>query len=249
MPASTDGTITLTVRPVDDDPTLDNVTLHAQVDDLANAVTLTSAMIGASDVDSTDNHLSFIVDDSKLTHGYLTLDGYRLQNGGTFTMQDIVDGKVQYVQYASASASGDTDSFNFVVVDNTAALRWNADGTTYSRIGGVYTPGTETLTSFTFTIGLAVVTGGGPGTIPDRVTTITNRDSTGGRGLHLWLRPRRSGRRRHPRTERHQRRLLQRAGPELHRHGRGRLAGGLYLPWFLERRNGRRAAKMSAAAG
>ncbi|ENB8485613.1 hypothetical protein ABIX15_004985, partial [Escherichia coli] len=125
---------------------------------------------------STDNHLSFIVDDSKLTHGYLTLDGYRLQNGGTFTMQDIVDGKVQYVQYASAS--GDTDSFNFVVVDNTAALRWNADGTTYSRIGGVYTPGTETLTSFTFTIGLAVVTGGGPGTIPDRVTTITNRDST-----------------------------------------------------------------------
>ena len=176
VPASTDGTITLTVRPVDDDPTLDNVTLHAQVDDLANAVTLTSAMIGASDVDSTDNHLSFIVDDSKLTHGYLTLDGYRLQNGGTFTMQDIVDGKVQYVQYASAS--GDTDSFNFVVVDNTAALRWNADGTTYSRIGGVYTPGTETLTSFTFTIGLAVVTGGGPGTIPDRVTTITNRDST-----------------------------------------------------------------------
>ncbi|EQB8598205.1 Ig-like domain-containing protein [Escherichia coli] len=178
VPASTDGTITLTVRAVDDDPTLDNVTLHAQVDDLANAVTLTSAMIGASDVDSTDNHLSFIVDDSKLTHGYLTLDGYRLQNGGTFTMQDIVDGKVQYVQYASASASGDTDSFNFVVVDNTAALRWNADGTTYSRIGGVYTPGTETLTSFTFTIGLAVVTGGGPGTIPDRVTTITNRDST-----------------------------------------------------------------------
>ena len=178
VPASTDGTITLTVRPVDDDPTLDNVTLHAQVDDLANAVTLTSAMIGASDVDSTDNHLSFIVDDSKLTHGYLTLDGYRLQNGGTFTMQDIVDGKVQYVQYASASASGDTDSFNFVVVDNTAALRWNADGTTYSRIGGVYTPGTETLTSFTFTIGLAVVTGGGSGTIPDRVTTITNRDST-----------------------------------------------------------------------
>ncbi|WP_418457903.1 Ig-like domain-containing protein [Citrobacter braakii] len=178
VPASTDGTITLTVRPVDDDPTLDNVTLHAQVDDLANAVTLTSAMIGASDVDSTDNHLSFIVDDSKLTHGYLTLDGYRLQNGGTFTMQDIVDGKVQYVQYASASASGDTDSFNFVVVDNTAALRWNADGTTYSRIGGVYTPGTETLTSFTFTIGLAVVTGGGPGTIPARVTTITNRDST-----------------------------------------------------------------------
>ncbi|WP_150148981.1 Ig-like domain-containing protein [Enterobacter roggenkampii] len=178
VPASTDGTITLTVRPVDDDPTLDNVTLLAQVDDLANAVTLTSAMIGASDVDSTDNHLSFIVDDSKLTHGYLTLDGYRLQNGGTFTMQDIVDGKVQYVQYASASASGDTDSFNFVVVDNTAALRWNADGTTYSRIGGVYTPGTETLTSFTFTIGLAVVTGGGPGTIPDRVTTITNRDST-----------------------------------------------------------------------
>ncbi|HCD6987420.1 TPA: tandem-95 repeat protein [Enterobacter hormaechei] len=178
VPVSTDGTITLTVRPVDDDPTLDNVTLHAQVDDLANAVTLTSAMIGASDVDSTDNHLSFIVDDSKLTHGYLTLDGYRLQNGGTFTMQDIVDGKVQYVQYASASASGDTDSFNFVVVDNTAALRWNADGTTYSRIGGVYTPGTETLTSFTFTIGLAVVTGGGPGTIPDRVTTITNRDST-----------------------------------------------------------------------
>ncbi|MEA9394619.1 cadherin-like domain-containing protein [Lelliottia amnigena] len=178
VPASTDGTITLTVRPVDDDPTLDNVTLHAQVDDLANAVTLTSAMIGASDVDSTDNHLSFIVDDSKLTHGYLTLDGYRLQNGGTFTMQDIVDDKVQYVQYASASASGDTDSFNFVVVDNTAALRWNADGTTYSRIGGVYTPGTETLTSFTFTIGLAVVTGGGPGTIRDRVTTITNRDST-----------------------------------------------------------------------
>ncbi|QLO12861.1 tandem-95 repeat protein [Citrobacter freundii] len=178
VPASTDGTITLTVRPVDDDPTLDNVTLHAQVDDLANAVTLTSAMIGASGVDSTDNHLSFIVDDSKLTHGCLTLDGYRLQNGGTFTMQDIVDGKVQYVQYASASASGDTDSFNFVVVDNTAALRWNADGTTYSRIGGVYTPGTETLTSFTFTIGLAVFTGGGPGTIPDRVTTITNRDST-----------------------------------------------------------------------
>ncbi|WP_435927610.1 Ig-like domain-containing protein [Dryocola sp. BD613] len=176
-PASTDGTITLRVQPVDDDPTLDNVTLHAQVDDFDNAVTLTSDMIGASDVDSTDNHLSFIVDDSKITHGYLLLDGYRLSNGGTFTMQDILDGKVQYVQYTSASTTDQTDSFNFVVVDNTAALRWNTDGTTYSRIGGIYTSGTETLTSFTFTIGLALATGGGTGTVPERVTTITNRDS------------------------------------------------------------------------
>ncbi len=182
VPGNSDGVITLRVQDVDDDPTFtgNGRTPNADVPSTGTtAVTLTADMLSASDVDSGNNHLSFITDNSGLTHGYLTLNGKILNNGGTFTMADILAGKVQYVQYAGASTAGQTDSFNFVLVDNTMALRWNDDGSRYNRAGGIYDPGTQTLTRFTFTLGLVqFANGSGIGTLPTSDPQIAHSDSS-----------------------------------------------------------------------
>ncbi|HDS8579529.1 TPA: tandem-95 repeat protein, partial [Klebsiella variicola] len=182
VPGNSDGVITLRVQDVDDDPTFtgNGRTPNADVPSTGTtAVTLTADMLSASDVDSGNNHLSFITDNSGLTHGYLTLNGKILNNGGTFTKADILAGKVQYVQYAGASTAGQTDSFNFVLVDNTMALRWNDDGSRYNRAGGIYDPGTQTLTRFTFTLGLVqFANGSGIGTLPTSDPQIAHSDSS-----------------------------------------------------------------------
>jgi VCBS repeat-containing protein len=184
-PASKDGTITLHVQAVDDDPALiPTSTRDATVTQAGNgtaggySVVLTSQMIGATDVDSPDANLSFVTNQAALTHGYLLLNGVRLQDGAVFTMADITAGKVQYVQYAGATA-GQVDTFNFQVVDNTTALRWNADGTTFTRVGGDYTGGlkTDTLKNYTFTIHLATTTAGNGGNFDPPTHVITHSDS------------------------------------------------------------------------
>ncbi|URX61645.1 VCBS domain-containing protein [Luteibacter anthropi] len=186
VPASTDGTVHLDVHAVDDDPALDPAsTRHATVtaggDGSAGAysVVLTPTMIGATDVDSPDQNISFVTGQAGLTHGYLLLNGERLKDGATFTMADVRAGRVQYVQTAGATA-GQQDTFHFQVVDNTTALRWNPDGSTFTRIGGDYTGGTpaDTLRDYTFTIDLAPTAAGNGGAFPIHDVTTVEHQST-----------------------------------------------------------------------
>jgi VCBS repeat-containing protein len=193
-PAVADGTVTLDVHAVDDDPSLDvgstrTATVPAAGDGSAGAysVVLTTGMIGATDVDSPDQNISFVTDQAGLTHGFLLLNGEQLKDGATFTMADVRAGRVQYVQTAGATA-GQQDVFHFQVVDNTTALRWNPDGTTFTRIGGDYTGGapSDVLRDYTFTIDLAPTPAGNGGGFPvhDPVTaengsTFAGVDPTG----------------------------------------------------------------------
>ncbi|KAF1004474.1 MAG: hypothetical protein GAK28_03996 [Luteibacter sp.] len=186
VPASTDGTIVLDVHAVDDDPVLDPTSsLHAGVTPGGNgsagaySVVLTPTMIGATDVDSPDQNISFVTSQQGLTHGYLLLNGERLLDGATFTMDDIRHGRVQYVQ-VSGAATGQQDTFHFQVVDNTTALRWNPDGSTFTRIGGEYTGGTptDTLRDFTFVIDLAATAAGNGGSFPNHDVTTVEHGST-----------------------------------------------------------------------
>lgn len=170
---TTAGTVTLTIRPVDDDPVLGtdahpDPTLEAHVPDIdsgeGHSVVLTPDMIGARDVDTNDKNLRFIVDYDKavdLDHGHLQIkigsDWLNIPPGESFSMQDIVAGNIRYIQTRDANP-GDTDQFTFKVVDNTNALRWNPDGSSYDRIGGIYeAPGGHgaALKEHTFTIQLS----------------------------------------------------------------------------------------------
>ncbi|MEZ2416481.1 cadherin-like domain-containing protein [Luteibacter sp. RCC_6_2] len=185
-PGSADGTIVLDVHAVDDDPSLDvgstrTATVTAGGNGSAGpySVVLTTAMLGATDVDSPEQNISFVTSQAGLTHGYLLLNGEELKDGATFTMADVRAGRVQYVQVSGATA-GQQDTFHFQVVDNTTALRWNADGTTFTRIGGDYTGGasTDTLRDYTFTIGLAPTTDGNNGNFPVHDVTTAEQQST-----------------------------------------------------------------------
>ncbi len=185
-PASADGTIVLDVHAVDDDPSLDvgstrTATVTAGGNGSAGpySVVLTTAMLGATDVDSPEQNISFVTSQAGLTHGYLLLNGEELKDGATFTMADVRAGRVQYVQVTGATA-GQQDTFHFQVVDNTTALRWNADGTTFTRIGGDYTGGasTDTLRDYTFTIALAPTPDGNNGGFPVHDVTTGEQQST-----------------------------------------------------------------------
>lgn len=156
--ASTRATITLHVESVNDDPTLTpGATLEAQVVPGPAAVTLTPEMLSATDPDSSAGRISFIVDTRNLLHGYLTLNNQRLQSGDTFTVNDIINGRVKYIQYQNAAFDGQQDLLDFKVIDHATALRWNSDGTTFTRPGGIWEGPAENdiLQSFTFAFTLA----------------------------------------------------------------------------------------------
>jgi VCBS repeat-containing protein len=180
---TTNGTITLDIHAVDDDPALDDVgsTKTATVpNDGTYIVTLTQGMIGATDVDSPNENISFVTSQTGLTHGFLLLNGEKLLDGATFTLADVIAGRVQYVQTEGAAA-GEQDAFHFQVVDNTTALRWNPDGSTFTRIGGDYTGGapTDTLRDYTFTIDLAPTPdGNGGGGLVDHDPGTPDTDSS-----------------------------------------------------------------------
>ncbi len=163
---SVDGTVNITVRPVDDDPTFVNASTREATVDANGAdhvagtaddyrVTLTPDMLQAQDVDSTDAQLTFVVTQVPGS-GLLLLNDGILQAGATFTMADVRAGRVQYLQTAERTDASPTDTFLFQVQDNALALHWNADGTSYTRPGGVYdAAGADAaLTTFAFNVNL-----------------------------------------------------------------------------------------------
>jgi VCBS repeat-containing protein len=193
-PATTaDTRITINVRPVNDDPTLISPTAPVATVTAAGdtagtlkqpyVVTLTTAMLNATDVDSGDDRITFAVtSQAGLDQGKLLLNGKILPNGGVFTLADVKAGRVQYVQQGGAAA-GDTDTFQFQVVDNTFGPRWNPDGTSIQRVGGVYDDkgtaavGDDTLKTFTFTINLVQTANGNGGALDTQGTTTSHTDS------------------------------------------------------------------------
>lgn len=165
---TTNGTLTIQTRPVNDDPVFDTgSTLSATVtangpngvdnsggDDYS--VVLTPAVLEATDVDSPDSSISFAVTVLP-TRGELRLNNRTLQLGATFTMADIAAGNVTYVQTAANPGGTLTDTFDFVIRDNTLSLRWDPAGEDFERTGGDYVDATagSALLSRQFTITLA----------------------------------------------------------------------------------------------
>jgi VCBS repeat-containing protein len=190
-PASTNGTIQLTIRPVNDDPVWDtNSNQQAAVPtptgDTATdyKVTLTTGMLNVTDVDSPDQNITFVVTSAAgLDQGRLVYNAgsssYFIPQGGTFTLADVKAGRVQYWQIGGATA-GQTDTFQFQVLDNATAPHWDPDGTQFERLGGVYTGPTssDTLRNFDFTINLVETPKGRDGSLPDLNPVVGNTSST-----------------------------------------------------------------------
>lgn len=120
-------------------------------------VTLTPDMLSAVDVDSDPTQITFVVTQTP-AHGEVLLNGKVLPKGGTFTMKDVIDGKVTYLQSDRVDADNAQDGFKFQVRDNALSLHWNEDGTSYERPGGIYDgPGKDAaLTVFDFTVNLVL---------------------------------------------------------------------------------------------
>lgn len=168
------ATIAIDVLPVNDDPVWEDGSLSANVPG-GYEVTLDTTMLNVSDVDSPDTDITFVLKDWTgldqgrlyLTDGTVGDEGALIQPGQTFTLADVMAGRVVYRQLAGANP-GDVDTFNFTVVDKAMSLRWNADGTGFSSIGGIYEG--AALKDFTFTLHLQPTDPGGPGPgLPDPV--------------------------------------------------------------------------------
>ncbi|MFC5312022.1 Calx-beta domain-containing protein, partial [Azospirillum rugosum] len=167
--ASLSQAITLTIRPVNDDPTwVESSTRTATVTaggadgNLLTGgdnfrVTLTTAMMNVTDSDSPPSSITFAVVDSP-SYGRILRNGAVVESGGTFSLQDVIDGRVVYLQTAvNMAGTLGSDDFTFAVSDNAMALRWNADGTSFSRQGGIYAgpSASDSFRIFGFSVALA----------------------------------------------------------------------------------------------
>jgi VCBS repeat-containing protein len=167
------ATVNLDVRPVNDDPEWNAAsTLTATVtpdgpDAIASntddfRVTLTPAMLEATDADSADTQLSFVVTQLPAS-GLLLLNNQQLLANSTFSMDDVRAGRVQYVQTTQRFDVNPTDIFRFQVRDNALSLHWDGSGEDFERTGGVYdgNGAADPLTSFLFTVNLVQSTNPG----------------------------------------------------------------------------------------
>lgn len=109
------ATVTLTINAVNDAPVVTNNGATFNQD---ATLTLTTAMLTASDVDNTASQIVFTLSTAP-AHGALKLNGTSLSVSQSFTKQDVIDGHVTFVPTASYNGS---DSFGFVAGDGTASL-------------------------------------------------------------------------------------------------------------------------------
>lgn len=150
IPASTDATVLVLVRPVDDEPTLavDDIVLPSA----GATAALTDAELDGQDVDTPDTKLLYRVT-VRPAHGTLLLGGVPIGVGGTFTQDDVSLGRVTYVHRGTATT---TDSFKVTLRDQGYNIRYN-------RPGGVY-PDTSSTTLLEHTVNVTIPAGGsGPG--------------------------------------------------------------------------------------
>lgn len=148
LPKTTSATVVVIVRAVDDEPTLVVNTLD--VDERGATATVSPAHILGEDVDTEDDVLLYRVH-TRPTHGTLLLDGVPLGVGGTFTQEDVNEGRLTYRHRGAAAYA---DSFQVTLRDQGFNIRYN-------RPGGVY----ETVVATTLlphTVNILIEDGGPP---------------------------------------------------------------------------------------
>lgn len=107
-------TFNINITEVNDAPVLTANTNQALAQ--GDTVTVTTASLNASDVDSTDAQTIFTVT-TVPSNGELKLNGTALTNGQTFTLDDVKNNRVTYT-HTSAQPTG-TDTFQFQLTDST----------------------------------------------------------------------------------------------------------------------------------
>jgi len=134
------ATMSLTINAVNDAPSLTNN--GGSVDQDA-VLTLTLAMLSASDVDNSASQLSFGIE-ALATHGTLELDNVAMTTSTSFTKQDIIDGKVTYTPDENYVGS---DDFSFIATDGTNDLTETSFDITVNTTGSTFTgtSGADTL--------------------------------------------------------------------------------------------------------
>src|SRR5262249_7942666 len=106
------ATVTITVTPVNDAPTIQNNTGITVAEGSTNT-TITSAMLLANDVDTPATQVVFTIGTAPV-NGTLKKMGVALAAGGTFTQDDINNNRITYDHDGSNTTS---DSFTFTVSD------------------------------------------------------------------------------------------------------------------------------------
>jgi len=146
FPATTDATINILVRPVDDEPTLTVADIALPAAGATHI--LTDENLEGEDVDTPAATLLYRLE-VRPVNGTLFLNGIPVGVGGAFTQDDVNEGRVTYVHRGWAST---TDSFQVTLRDQGYNIR-------YDRPGGVY-PDTISKTLLAHTINIGIPAGG-----------------------------------------------------------------------------------------
>lgn len=113
--------IMINITPVDDPPIV-AVNTGAALDEGADIV-ITTEMLSTTDAESADDMITYTLDPEAAsifpTNGLIKLSDIPLSDGGTFTQQDITDGKLTYMHDGTETL---TDGFLFRVVDENGHL-------------------------------------------------------------------------------------------------------------------------------
>lgn len=146
FPATTNATINILVRPVDDEPTLTVADIALPAAGATHI--LTDENLEGEDVDTPAATLLYRLE-VRPVNGTLFLNGIPVGVGGAFTQDDVNEGRVTYVHRGWAST---TDSFQVTLRDQGYNIR-------YDRPGGVY-PDTISKTLLAHTINIGIPAGG-----------------------------------------------------------------------------------------
>ncbi|NIV45881.1 MAG: DUF4347 domain-containing protein, partial [Gammaproteobacteria bacterium] len=112
-------TVDINVVGTNDPPKLD-INAGVTVDEGAS-VTITNAMLAASDPDNTPDQIRFSLKlTAVLAKGRLELDGVTLNPGDWFSQEDIDFGRLVYIHDGSEVLAPDTDTFAFAIDDGFA---------------------------------------------------------------------------------------------------------------------------------
>lgn len=175
---SPDQTISLSIIPNNDDPTLPvntGVVLGNGQALAGPAVTLTRAMLQAADVDSPDDRLTYTLTGLP-TNGYLVstdFPGTFLPLGFTFKQSELDAGKIRFI--ATSTGPFVTD-FDFTLTDSSVRL-WPAP----QREGGLYAnETTTTLEQRSFRIESTGLPGGGGAAQPGTAAPVNAVPVVGG---------------------------------------------------------------------
>ncbi|MGV8803354.1 MAG: cadherin-like domain-containing protein, partial [Polaromonas sp.] len=178
VPATTTGTINLTIHPNNDDPVL-ATNLTQTLNAGTSSLTITTAMLRVTDTDSSDVNLAYTLTSvPPPAQGYFKLNGQTLVAGATFTQADIAAGRLVYVTLSNTAR---TDSISFTVKDGGYRIYPDV------RNGGIYDTNAQNspLTVNTFRIIVPNTVTADPGPAPGTITPNTVPTTGGGNSVSL----------------------------------------------------------------